>query len=321
MSVNKVIRAPLWATLLAALVTAMVVAFFVFVQSGEAAGAADERPSAKAPKIIGGKPAPNGKYRFMAALVNPTRPGTFSDQQFCGGSLIDKNSVLTAGHCVFGDPPFAPPGFTQTPQNTQVIVGRSVLNSDQGKVRNVKDIYVHPLYKGLGNPVQSHDVAVLALSRPVSGNTPIKPATSRQNYLERPGRDAKVAGWGSTTRRPACGPGPKPEFASRVREARVPIISDSKAGRAYRQLPQCAGVTAFVPRLMIAAGGKGKDTCQGDSGSPLFGARAPDGSGSKYTQIGITSFGPGCAYKDFPGAYTEVNNPSIRSFITRAARK
>lgn len=321
MSANKVIRTPLWATLLAALVTAMVVAFFVFVQSGEAAQAADEQPSAKAPKIIGGKPAPNGKYPFMAALVNPTRPGTFSDQQFCGGSLIDKNSVLTAGHCVFGDPPFAPPGFTQTPQNTQVIVGRTVLNSDQGKVRNVKDIYVHPLYKGLGNPVQSHDVAVLALSRPVSGNTPIKSATSRQNYLESPGRDAKVAGWGSTTQRPACGPGPQPEFASRVREAQVPIISDSKAGRAYRQLPQCAGVTAFVPRLMIAAGGKGKDTCQGDSGSPLFVVRAPDGSGSKYTQIGITSFGPGCAYKDFPGAYTEVNNPSIRSFITRAARK
>jgi trypsin len=234
MSANKVIRAPLWATLLAALVTAMVVAFFVFVQNGEAAQAADERPSAKAPKIIGGKPVPNGKYPFMAALVNPTRPGTFNDQQFCGGSLIDKNSVLTAGHCVFGDPLFAPPGFTQTPQNTQVIVGRSVLNSDQGKVRNVKDIYVHPLYKGLGNPVQSHDVAVLALSRPVSGNTPIKPATSRQNYLERPGRDAKVAGWGSTTQRPACGPGPQPEFANRVREARVPIISDSKAGRAYR---------------------------------------------------------------------------------------
>lgn len=321
MSANKVIRLPLWATLLAALVTAMVVAFFMFVQSGEAALAADEQPSAKAPKIIGGKPAPNGKYPFMAALVNPTRPGTFSDQQFCGGALIDKNSVLTAGHCVFGDLPFVPPGFTQAPQNTQVIIGRTVLNSDQGKVRNVKDIYVHPLYKGLGNPAQSYDVAVLALSRPVSGNTPIKPATSRQNYLERPGRDAKVAGWGSTTRRPACGPGPKPEFASRVREAQVPIISDSKAAQAYRQLPQCAGVTAFVPRLMIAAGGKGKDTCQGDSGSPLFVARAPDGSGSKYTQIGITSFGPGCAYKDFPGAYTEVNNPSIRSFITRAARK
>lgn len=321
MSANKVIRTPLWATLLAALVTAMVVAFFVVVQGGEAAQAADEQPSAKAPKIIGGKPAPNGKYPFMAALINPTRPGAFFDQQFCGGSLIDKNSVLTAGHCVFGDRPFAPPEFTQTPQNTQVIVGRTVLNSDQGKVRNVKDIYVHPLYKGLGNPVQSHDVAVLTLSRPVSGNTPIKSATSRQNYLESPGRDAKVAGWGSTTQRPACGPGPQPEFASRVREAQVPIISDSKAAQAYRQLPQCAGVTAFVPRLMIAAGGKGKDTCQGDSGSPLFVARAPDGSGSKYTQIGITSFGPGCAYKDFPGAYTEVNNPSIRSFITRAARK
>lgn len=317
MTTSRFIRTPLWATLLAALVAAMVVAFFVFVQSGEAAQAADEQPPTK---IVGGKPVPDGKYPFMAALINPTLPGTFFDQQFCGGSLIDKNSVLTAGHCVFGvapnAPPGTPPGFIQTPRNTQVIVGRTVLNSDQGKVHNVKDIYVPPAYEGGAAPDQSYDVAVLELSRPVSGITPIKLATSRQNDLERPGGAATVAGWGSTIQRPACGPAPQPVFPDRMREAQVPIISDSRAVQAYQQLPQCAGIGAFVPRLMIAAGGTGKDTCQGDSGGPLL-VRT---SGGKYTQTGITSFGPGCA-ANLPGAYTEVNNPSIRSFITNPAHQ
>jgi secreted trypsin-like serine protease len=78
---------------------------------------------------------------------------------------------------------------------------------------------------------------------------------------------------------------------------------------------------------MVAAGGTGKDACQGDSGGPLFVARASDGDGKngassvRYIQIGITSFGLGCGVEPLPGVYTEVNNPSIRSFIKSAASK
>ena len=66
---------------------------------------------------------------------------------------------------------------------------------------------------------------------------------------------------------------------------------------------------------MISAGGNEVDTCQGDSGGPLF----TQVSG-KYTQIGITNFGFGCAAGKV-GVYAEVNNPSIRGFITNAAAK
>jgi secreted trypsin-like serine protease len=115
----------------------------------------------------------------------------------------------------------------------------------------------------------------------------------------------------------------------------VPLVSDSRAEQTY---------TDYIPPIMIAAGGKAKeDTCLGDSGGPLFvrtsgnnddGRNGDDndgddndgddndsGSGGNYTQIGIVSTGAGCGTKGVPGVYTEVNNPSIRSFITNAARK
>jgi hypothetical protein len=72
MWVDKFIRNLLWATLMRALVAAMVVSFVVFVQSREAAPqAADERTpyASVSPMIVGGTAVPNGKYPFMAALL------------------------------------------------------------------------------------------------------------------------------------------------------------------------------------------------------------------------------------------------------------
>src|ERR687898_1608814 len=191
MSVDKFIRNPLWATLVGALVAAMVVvSLIVFVGSGEAAPqAADEQTpyASVSPLIVGGTAAPNGKYPFMAALLDKRRPGDAFDELFCGGTLIDKDSVLTAAHCL----------VNPKPDKLQVVVGRTALNQNRGQLRSVSHRFIHPHYNGNG-----YDAAVLNLSRPVKGIKPIKLATAKQNNLEKPAHILRVAGWGVVKQRP-----------------------------------------------------------------------------------------------------------------------
>ena len=245
-------------------------------------------------QVVGGTAVPDGKYPFVAFVQGRMDGFRF----FCGGSLIDQDSVLTAAHCAKG----------VRASTMTVTVGRTVLSSDQGQKRHVSKIFVHPRYN---DNTFARDAAVLKLRGSVSGIAPIELAATSQDHLERPGRYATIAGWGNTIKQPAnCGIfcNTDSNFPDRMREARVPLVSDTDAKEVY------GGI--FISALMVAAGREGKDTCLGDSGGPMF---AKTAGGPR--QIGITSSGIGCGTKRYPGVYTEVNAGPIRSFITDAARR
>lgn len=266
---------------------------FVLLQSAAPVQAQDE--TRYETRVIGGTAVPDGKYPFVTALLDTRYGSTTYQQQFCGGTLIDRDSVLTAAHCVYGS----------SAAPLRVTAGKTVLDSSQGQKRAVARIFIHPKY----NPDRSsaYDTAVLKLKSPVSGIRPVKLATSRQNYLESAGRNATVAGWGNTVAQPAGGSAGT-KYPNRMREAQVPLVSDSKAASVYG--------SSYYKGLMVAAGKTGKDTCQGDSGGPLFAKVA-----GAYTQIGVTSFGAGCGAAGYPGVYAEVNASAIRSFVVNAASK
>lgn len=239
---------------------------------------------------MGGDPTPDSRRPTRAGRQVPLYGGTgYRDaagaSYLCGGTLIDPDSVLTAAHCLEGA------------TNVDLAVGRTVLSQNQGQVRSATDWFIPSGYDGSED--DRYDAAVLTLDRPVDGITPIKLATARQDGLERPKRNLTVAGWGTTSE--------NGNTSDRMRDVSVPVVSDTRAREAY-------GSRSYFPNLMVAAGARGQDSCQGDSGGPLF--KPSDNR----TQVGIASFGNGCARAGFPGVYTEVNNPGIRSFIVSAAQ-
>ena len=152
------------------------------------------------PKIVGGQPVPNGKYKFQAALLAQSFGSNDFERQYCGGSLITPFEVLTAAHCVefIGDEPGMVPL-----SDLRVVVGRTVLTSTQGQKRRAAAIDIHPRW----DPVNfSFDVAVVHLASPINGITPIMLVTPGVDALERPGTLATVTGWlQSTTDRAADG--------------------------------------------------------------------------------------------------------------------
>ncbi len=245
-------------------------------------------------QIIGGNPVEDGTYPFMAALYDPTEGPPSPDTQKCGGTLIDEDSVLTAAHCTFTED-----GRPLANRRIGITVGRTVLTSDQGRVRGVSEFFVHPRYDF--DSSDKFDAAVLTLDAPVAGIEPIPVASEGQDQFETPGRPLTVTGWGNRD--------PNGEvYPNRMRKAAVPVVSDSSAEEIYPD--------RFAPSLMLAAGGDGKDTCVGDSGGPIFDRR----DSGAFIQVGITSFGKlVCGPR--PGVYTEANAPSIRNFISEAAAR
>ena len=53
------------------------------------------------PWVVGGEEAPVDEYPWFAATWWPYRGQTFN---FCGGSLVNPEFILTATHCVVGQP-------------------------------------------------------------------------------------------------------------------------------------------------------------------------------------------------------------------------
>ncbi|HEV2891717.1 MAG TPA: serine protease [Frankiaceae bacterium] len=225
--------------------------------------------------IVNGSAAPEGAYPFMAAIVDST------DFQFCGGSVISSSYVLTAAHCVLDIDP--------SKEATYVITGRTNLsNTSQGQRIRVSAISVHPKYDG-----NAYDAAVLRLASPTTSPA-ITLASAANDNLETPGTVVRVTGWGDQT--PTLGL----NSTNSLRYVDLKVVSDSECGVANLGFDAPTGVCA--EELL-------KDSCNGDSGGPLF------YNGTTRIQIGIVSYGNSCAVPKSPGVYSEVNNTEIRSFI------
>jgi secreted trypsin-like serine protease len=302
---------------------------FAFAQSGQKAArakaAADSNSGAR---VIGGEVADDGEYPWQIGLmINGAAPG--ADGQFCGGSILLDQWVLTAAHCihmsddkgVFRD---------INPQAVSVLVGTNNLADGSGDLVPIEKIFRHPDYVG---SEFDNDIALIKLARkPAATYATISvPDAEFGDYLDQPGVSTIVTGWGLTEG------GAHPEelrevqiqmmdrnlcnqamLENRAEEAakgfgyavKVFGLSDEAAYTAWDAL--VAGVKPPMSANMLCSGTfeGGKTACSGDSGGPLV-VSLNDGS---FIQAGIVSWGlsgvggKGCNESAPFSAYTRISN-------------
>ena len=227
----------------------------------------------------------NDEWRFIVALK---RDGG----QFCGGSLIAKNWVLTAAHCLSYD------NGTPISADDSYRVGIGSYNLNEMIDYGVKRFIVHPQYNAESI---DNDIALIELDGGTDMTSFI--AYDRLHTLVKDVQ-TKVAGWGNMNRGSAT-----PVYPDNLREALVPVID-------YEVCNAPDVYDGDITENMFCAGyldGR-RDGCQGDSGGPLV---------VDNTLVGIVSWGNGCGEVNSPGVYTKVKNyvSWIDSYIADTPKK
>jgi trypsin len=292
---------------LRSLAVAAAIAVILALWASSAATAKGSGPQ----RIVGGNETTIEEWPWQVAIADPPDGSNGFDRQFCGGSLVAPNVVVSAAHCFRND---ADTDFG-SPANYSVITGRTTLSSNQGQEIPVADIFVAvddggtPIYESAADPTPSGpdlfdpdtfewDAVFVELASS-SSSTPIMIAGPTETALWEPGRNAVVTGWGTTL---FLGP-----RSDTLRAAEIHMISDG-----FCSSPTSYG-SQFFPETMVCAGEEtgGRDTCQGDSGGPLVVPMAGDG----FRLAGATSWGIGCALPNFPGVYARIADDPMRTAI------
>lgn len=238
-------------------------------------------------RVVGGVPAALHGWPWMALIGYKNALGEVSFK--CGGSLITNRHVLTAAHCIRKDLSSVRLGEHDTSTDTE---------TNHIDVAVVK-MEIHPSY----DKKDGHsDMALLYLGEDVKFDDAVRPICLPLNDPIRSrnfeGYTPFVAGWGRTQE------GGK--SANVLQELQIPIISNGECRSLYSKINKAFSEKQFDDSVTCAGVLEGgKDSCQGDSGGPLM-LPQRDGVDFYYYQVGVVSYGIGCARAEVPGVYTRV---------------
>ncbi len=220
-------------------------------------------------RIIGGSDA-SELYPWMVSIQ--------IGGHFCGGTLIGKDWVLTAAHCMED---------VNADDLTLFIGGANLNQTGTSEEHSVEWFVVHPEYDS--NSFYS-DLAILKLQIS-SEKTPLPLLSQEANSGLSRNEQLRVIGWG------LIDAADDSSVSNVLQEADVSFQTDDVCMATYS-----TGIENYWQRSLCAGEIKGgKDACQGDSGGPIV-ARA----NNQWALTGVVSWGDGCAEAGKFGAYTEV---------------
>ncbi|KAF8791067.1 trypsin-1-like [Argiope bruennichi] len=234
-------------------------------------------------RVVGGRDVSEGEIPWQISLQ---RKSMKSGRIFhiCGGSIISREWVVTAAHCV----------ALALLSNYRVVAATTnlrdenrikSLNGGDYSVHKVVDVQIHDQYDMFRF---RNDIALIRVDPPFQFSNKIQSIS-----LPSPGHTATghayASGWGLMQEGVRITP-------STLQAVELPLLSDAECKQAYGD---------NMAETMICAGYKegGKSVCQGDSGGPLF-----QSHGGGAVLIGVVSWGVGCARPGKPGVYTEVSH-------------
>ncbi|ODM92213.1 Coagulation factor X, partial [Orchesella cincta] len=259
-------------------------------------------------RIVGGEDAKFNEFPWQAAIV---KPGTRIP--FCGGTLINSRYILTATHCFWfakkkasdmevllhahlldmhrlkgaKDVELGEKGSTRGPGWDEAKKS----DDDENTLRfEVEEVIMHPLFTKL----YDYDFALLRLKGKVDiadsdSPTPIcLPPVNTLDSFNLDGKQLTVSGWGLADE--------NAKGSTRLlQKLDVPYISSSQCSSFYKNL--------ITERMMCSGFEDGEqDACTGDSGGPLI----HQVESKQWWQMGVVSFGEGCARAGKPGVYAKV---------------
>lgn len=211
--------------------------------------------------------------------VDPRRKyGFFVSIGGCGASLVAPNVILSAAHCASITGP--------------AVLGLHMKNVDGAEefekieIIDFANSVTHPQYNSntlnndywviqLAHDTQLYQDQIVELDSPTDG------------FDLASGQDVTVVGMGATF---SGG-----QTSDVLQEVTVDYITNAECCSSATQY-ECGDIT----ENMMCAARAGKDSCQGDSGGPIFDT-------ATQRQVGIVSWGYGCADATAPGVYSRVS--------------
>ncbi|XP_061514804.1 venom serine protease [Anopheles gambiae] len=228
-------------------------------------------------KIVGGEETLVNEFPMMAALVDGSKSG---EGIFCGATIITNYHAVTAAHCYMG----------RSIANLALLVGEHDITtgseSPYTALLLLASIKIHEGYSSTTSS-SSNDIAIVRTRTEILFNAGVGPACLPIKFVGASfvGIQLEAVGWGTLDYG-----APKSNVPMKVA---LPVVNPSQCSALYPTFSAQQQLCTLTPN---------KDTCQSDSGGPLF---YTDAYNKRAYLLGTIGYGIACA-TDRPSVSTNV---------------